>query len=108
MNIKLSFSPVSQTTADLLVVVLDEEKRLHEIDDPVLAAHVARAAGRLPGQDPEARVLRHPARGRARPGPGRLLEPVPQELEPLGEREDLHGQGPAPGPRLTCPRWPCR
>ena len=43
MNLKLSFSPVSQTTADLIVVVLDEGKRLHEIDDPVIAGHVARA-----------------------------------------------------------------
>ena len=37
MNIKLSFSPVSQTPADLLVVVLDDEKTLHVVDDPALA-----------------------------------------------------------------------
>jgi leucyl aminopeptidase len=45
MNIKLSFTPVSQNPVDLLVVVLDEEKRLHEIDDPGIAGHVAAAAG---------------------------------------------------------------
>jgi leucyl aminopeptidase len=44
MNIKLSFAPVSQTPADLLAVVLDAEKRLHEIDDPALAGHLERAA----------------------------------------------------------------
>jgi leucyl aminopeptidase len=43
MNVKLSFSPVSQTTADLVVVVLDEGKRLSEVDDPAMAAMVARA-----------------------------------------------------------------
>jgi leucyl aminopeptidase len=43
MNIKLSFTPVSQNPADLLAVVLDAETTLHEIDDPVVAAHVARA-----------------------------------------------------------------
>jgi leucyl aminopeptidase len=43
MNVKLSFSPLSQTTADLLVVVLDEEKTLHSVDDPVVAAHLDRA-----------------------------------------------------------------
>jgi leucyl aminopeptidase len=43
MNIKLSFNTVTETTADLLVVVLDEEKRLHAIDDDAVAAHVARA-----------------------------------------------------------------
>jgi leucyl aminopeptidase len=44
MNIKLSFSPVSQTPVDLLAVVLDDEKTLHEIDDAVVSAHVQRAA----------------------------------------------------------------
>ena len=44
MNIKLSFTPVSQSPADLLVVVLDGEKRLHELDDPALRAHLDRAA----------------------------------------------------------------
>jgi len=43
MNIKLSFTPVSQNPADLVAVVLDEEETLHEIDDPVLAKHVALA-----------------------------------------------------------------
>jgi leucyl aminopeptidase len=43
MNIKLAFAPVSQTPLDLLAVILDEEKTLHEIDDPVVAAHVTRA-----------------------------------------------------------------
>lgn len=43
MNIKLAFSAVSKTPVDLLVVILDGERTLHEIDDPVVAAHVARA-----------------------------------------------------------------
>jgi leucyl aminopeptidase len=43
MNIKLSFTPVSQNPSDLLAVVLDEETILHEIDDSVVAGHVARA-----------------------------------------------------------------
>ncbi len=43
MNIKLAFTPLSQNPVDLLLVVLDAEKRLHEIDDPALAAHVAKA-----------------------------------------------------------------
>jgi leucyl aminopeptidase len=43
MNIKLSFSPVSQNAVDLLAVVLDPDTKLAEIDDPALAAHVARA-----------------------------------------------------------------
>ena len=64
MNIKLAFSPVSQNPVDLLAVVLDDEKTLHEIDDPAIAAHVAAGRGRLPRQDAEARVLRDPARGR--------------------------------------------
>jgi leucyl aminopeptidase len=44
MNIKLSFTPVSKSPVDLLAVVLDPEKTLHEIDDPAIAAHVAQAA----------------------------------------------------------------
>ena len=44
MNIKLAFTPVSQNPADLLAVVLDEDKTLHDIDDMTIAAHVARAA----------------------------------------------------------------
>jgi leucyl aminopeptidase len=43
MNIKLAFTPVSQTPLDLLVVVLDPEHTLHQIDDPAVSAHVARA-----------------------------------------------------------------
>jgi len=43
MNIKLAFTPVSQTPLDLLVVVLDAESTLHQIDDPALSAHVERA-----------------------------------------------------------------
>jgi leucyl aminopeptidase len=44
MNIKLSFSPVSQTGADLLAVVLDEGATLHAIDHPAIDAHVKKAA----------------------------------------------------------------
>jgi hypothetical protein len=44
MNVKLAFTPCSQTPVDLAVVCLDEEKTLHEIDDPGVRAHVQRAA----------------------------------------------------------------
>jgi len=44
MNVKLSFQPVSKTPVDLLVVVLDAEKTLHDIDDAQVRAHVERAA----------------------------------------------------------------
>ena len=44
MNVKLAFGPVSSSPVDLLAVVLDEDKTLHEIDDPAIVAHVQRAA----------------------------------------------------------------
>src|SRR5262245_18123864 len=44
MNIKLAFTPVSSTPLDLLAMVLDEEKTLHEVDDPRVSSHVAQAA----------------------------------------------------------------
>jgi len=44
MDIKLAFTPVSANPVDLLVVVLDEKATLHEVDEPVVAGHVARAA----------------------------------------------------------------
>jgi leucyl aminopeptidase len=44
MNIKLSFTPVAQSPVDLLVVVLDDAKVLHDIADAGIAGHVARAA----------------------------------------------------------------
>src|SRR5262245_13005560 len=44
MNIKLSFTPVAQSNVDLLVVVLDDAKVLHDIADAGIAGHVARAA----------------------------------------------------------------
>ncbi len=47
MNIKLAFTPVSQTSVDLLVFVLDEEQALHEVDDPGVRAHVERAAAQF-------------------------------------------------------------
>ena len=43
MNVKLAFTPASRNPVDLLAVVLDDEKTLHEIDDPALAEHVRRA-----------------------------------------------------------------
>ena len=43
MNTRLAFGSLAQSPVDLLVVVLDAEKTLHEISDPALAAHVARA-----------------------------------------------------------------
>jgi leucyl aminopeptidase len=43
MNIKLAFTPVSQTPLDLLVVILDPDQTLHQVDDPALRAHVERA-----------------------------------------------------------------
>jgi len=45
MNIKLAFTPVSQTAVDLIVFILDDEQVLHEVDDPAIRAHVQRAAG---------------------------------------------------------------
>jgi leucyl aminopeptidase len=44
MNLKLSFQPVGQTPLDLLVVILDADTTLHEIDDPAVAVHVAKAS----------------------------------------------------------------
>ncbi len=44
MNLKLSFQPVSQTPLDLLMVVLDSEKTLHDVDDKAVLAHLARAS----------------------------------------------------------------
>jgi leucyl aminopeptidase len=44
MNIKLSFTPVAQNPVDLLVVVLDDAKVLHDVGDAAIAGHVARAA----------------------------------------------------------------
>src|SRR5262245_26637961 len=43
MNIKLSFAPVSQNALDLLLIVLDPDKTLHQVDDAALTAHIARA-----------------------------------------------------------------
>ena len=45
MNIKLSFTPVSQNPVDLLAVVLDPQHTLHSVDDPVLRGHLETAAG---------------------------------------------------------------
>ena len=44
MNVKLSFAPVSRSSFDLLVVVLDEGRTLHAVDDALVASHVERAA----------------------------------------------------------------
>jgi leucyl aminopeptidase len=44
MRVDLSFTPVSRNPVDLLAVVLDEEKTLHEVDDPGVREHVERAA----------------------------------------------------------------
>jgi leucyl aminopeptidase len=43
MNVKLAFTPVSKNPVDLLAVVLDEARTLHEIDDPAIVEHVRRA-----------------------------------------------------------------
>jgi leucyl aminopeptidase len=43
MNTRLAFGPLAQSPVDLLVVVLDEEKTLHETVDLALAPHLARA-----------------------------------------------------------------
>ena len=45
MNLKLAFTPSSQTPLDLLAVILDGEKTLHQLDDGLLNAHVEKAAG---------------------------------------------------------------
>ena len=44
MNITLAVVPLSKSPVDLLAVVLDADKTLHEIDDPAVATHVQRAA----------------------------------------------------------------
>jgi leucyl aminopeptidase len=44
MNLKLAFTPSSQTALDLLAVILDGEKTLHQLDDGLLNAHVEKAA----------------------------------------------------------------
>jgi leucyl aminopeptidase len=43
MNVRLAFTPASRNPVDLLAVVLDEDKTLHELDDPALTEHVRRA-----------------------------------------------------------------
>jgi len=43
VNLKLAFTPVSKHPVDLLAVVLDPSRTLHEVDDPTLAQHLARA-----------------------------------------------------------------
>jgi len=43
MNVKLSFSSVSEVSADLVVFVLDEEKVLHTVNDPALSSHLDKA-----------------------------------------------------------------
>ena len=45
MNIKLSFSPVSQNPLDLLVFVLDDTRTRHAVDDAGVRAHLERALG---------------------------------------------------------------
>ena len=45
MNIKLSFTPVSQNPVDLLAVVLDPQQTLHSVDDPVVRGHLETAEG---------------------------------------------------------------
>jgi leucyl aminopeptidase len=44
VNIKLSFTPVSQNPVDLLAVVLDPAHTLHVVDDPLLRGHLEAAA----------------------------------------------------------------
>ncbi len=44
MKIDLSFTPVSKNPVDLLAVVLDDKRTLHDVDDAALRAHVERAA----------------------------------------------------------------
>ena len=44
MNVRLAFGPLSQAPVDLLIVVLDDAKVLHETDDPTIAAHLEKAA----------------------------------------------------------------
>jgi hypothetical protein len=44
MNVRLAFGPLSQAPVDLLIVVLDDAKVLHETDDATIAAHLEKAA----------------------------------------------------------------
>ena len=90
MNIKLSFGPVSATRLDLLVVVLDPAQTLHSVDVPEVTRHVDKARDAFQNRKLKREYYATLAEG-ASPGRGRgLLEPQPQELEPLGERQDLH------------------
>jgi len=50
MNVRLAFTPASHNPVDLLAVVLDEDKTLHELDDPALAEHVRRAGEAFRGR----------------------------------------------------------
>ena len=101
MNVKLAFTPASQNPVDLLAVVLDDERTLHEIDDPALAEHVRRA-----GEPPSGtrRLKREyfatlPEGARAK-AVVVYWSPQLKSVEPLGEREDLHRARAAPRPRL--------
>ena len=90
MNIKLAFTPVSSTPVDLLAMVLDAEKTLHEMDDPVVAAHVEKAAAGFREKTLKREyfaTLPEGARVRER---RRLLESPAQGPQPLGEPQDLH------------------
>ena len=100
MNVKLSFAPVSRSSFDLLAVVLDEGKTLHAVDDALVASHVERAAAGFRDKQLKREYYATLPDGAPGQGAGRLLEPADQELQPVGEREDLHGARAAPGARL--------
>jgi len=99
MNLKLSFAPLSQNALDLLVVVLDAEKTLHQIDDAEVAAHVARARAGFEAKTLKREYYATLPRARA---------PVRWSCTPrrssragtCGERQDLHRARAAPGARL--------
>ena len=110
MNIKLSFTPVSQTPLDLLVVVLDDEtRRCTRWTIPALAAHLERAAAGFREKTQKREYFATLPEGSAARALVVYWSPQPQELEPVGEREDVHRARAAPGPRLP-PRahvaWP--
>ena len=71
MNIKLAFTPVSQTPVDLLVFVLDAEQALHEVDDRQVLGHVPRAAAAVRRRPSSASTSRPCPEGAVARGPRR-------------------------------------
>ena len=98
MNTRLAFGSLAETPVDLLVVVLDAEKTLHDTQDPAVSAHLFRAQTGFRDKTLKREYFATLPEG----APAQALvvywSPQPQELQPLGEREDVRGPRAAPGP----------